>query len=168
MKAYNALPQAVFHLPCNSPSFCNRWAHRLAPLFSPGSTKKTPCTLYRDFIGSCWTETFSHTIEKKNKTSCPCSLIMIASWEGILSPGFPPSCSAHCSSHAGPTMPRSHVKQLLRAPRPLGGPQAHALYAERMELLTSALSILGIIEHLTAQCGLQRVHSILSVRSHDG
>lgn len=81
-----------------------------------------------------------------------------AQLEGILSPGFPPSCSAHCSSHAG----------FLRALQPLGGPQAHTLYAEQMELLTSALSILGIIEHLTVQCGLQRVHSILSVRSLNG
>lgn len=86
---------------------------------------------------------------------------MIPSWEGILSPGFPLPVRHNA-------MPRSDVKQLLRALQPLGGPQAHTLYAERMELLTSALSILGIIEHLTVQCGLQRVCSILSVPFRNG
>lgn len=92
---------------------------------------------------------------------------MLPSWEGILSPGFPLPVRLN-APQAGPAMPRSDVKQLLRAQRPLGGPQAHALYAERLELLTSVLSILGIIEHLTAQCDLQRVYSILSVRSRNG
>lgn len=158
MKAHNALPQVVFPLPCISPSFLQSVSLQASTLVLTGSHQKTKhpglSQLYRKLLNRTHPHVLVHSSwYPVGKASC------------LL--GFPFLFSSMLLRQ-GPLCLEKQLKQLPRAPWPLGGTQAHALYAERMELLTSALSILGIIEHLTVQCGLQRVYSILSVRSRNG